>query len=181
MIGLTAWLSALVGAFWTGFTALMPTIMICALWPAMTFSFLHKLWEYLQKCFLRSKTKDDSSEYWELYPVMRDKSKDWIDDWTEVFWDIKERTSKNWRRYYEVNWDKFFINDSWWDYVIPYDWLPYSTDEAMMSDDVWEKVQLHESYIDDRRFSDDWEGIVKDFSQAYDWADEVWFWTHRIK
>lgn len=181
MIGLTAWIGAMVGAMGVWFTSVMPTLLLLSLWPTLTFGVLHKLWEYMQKCFTWSKTSVDSNEYWDLYPTMRDKSNDWIDDWTEVYWDVKERTSKNWKRYYEVNWDKFFLHDSGWDYVIPRDWIPYSTDEAMSIDDDWEKVQYHENVIDDDRYFYWDDGVVKDFSEAYDKADQVWLWTHRLK
>lgn len=72
MIWLTAWLTALVGAFWTGFMAVMPVLMIAFLWPAMTFSFLHKLWQWLNEIVdPSSKSKYDRLPWVDVYDLSK--------------------------------------------------------------------------------------------------------------
>lgn len=134
MLGLTAWISALVGAFWIGFASILPTFLICAVGPILTFRILHIIWLKLSKMFNPS-----------------------YDKWVEVFdynWSWKK--SKNWKYYYSVAWNKFFPSKHG-AYVIPKEWIPFYSDYSLLSDDKESAYETEAKIIQDD--IDDWQII----------------------
>lgn len=134
MLGLTAWISALVGAFWIGLTSILPTFLLCAVGPILTFRILHIIWLKLSRMFNPS-----------------------YDKWVEVFdynWSWKK--SKNWKYYYSVAWNKFFPS-KYGAYVIPKEWIPFYSDYSLLSDDKESAYETEAKIIQDD--IDDWQII----------------------
>lgn len=167
MIGLTAWISAMVGAMGVWFTSVMPLLLLALCWPLAMLNFLHYIWAKLNG----------------LWNPNRDRN-------TEVFYSVNEKESKNGRIYYESNWDKFFHKPwSIYMYVIPKDGLPFTTDESseyFMNDywkwESWDRIEGAVRNIEDNLEFDrsEWRRIDT-FWKAYDEADNVWLWTHKLK
>lgn len=124
MIWLTAWITALVSAMWIWFASILPTFLICAVGPILTFRILHIIWLKLSRMFNPDRDK-----------------------WVEVF---KYETDWKWDepyiKFHYWQWNRSFYQD-WWDviYKETYDkktWYSYSRKLAK-----WEKIPFW-SYVE---------------------------------
>ena len=57
MIGLTAWISAMVGAMGVWFTSVMPLLLLALCWPLAMLNFLHYIWAKLNGLWNPSRDK----------------------------------------------------------------------------------------------------------------------------
>lgn len=103
MLGLTAWITALVGAFWIGLTSILPTFLICAVGPILTFRILHIIWLKLSRMFNPSYDKwvkvYDVSWMW----AKRYERWDFLNDSIKEHHNLKNyrKSSHLWGLYYE--------------------------------------------------------------------------------
>lgn len=120
MIGLTAWISAMVGAMGVWFTSVMPLLLLALCGPLAMLNFLHYIWAKLNGLWNPSRDKwvqvYDISTYPWTYAMH-------IDDWHRAFNDMM-----NHKNSYEVR-ERERLRESWTDDA--WQWFVDAEDDLM--------------------------------------------------